>query len=125
MNKKAVFTLALLLAFLLCACGGGTGSHVEDSTEVTDDDSIWMTYSLFNGVREYPVTFSEETVIIVEVLTDSGELGIDIVGSGGESFYSGRITDDQAFAVTVPAGNCTVRLTGLEHIGEYGFNWEK
>ena len=123
MNKKAAPVIALLLVFLLCACGGGSGARVEDETEVVDETSVWMTYSLFDGVREYPVSFDRETVIVVEVLTNSGELGMDITGSDGESFYSGRIRDDQAFSVKVPAGEHTIRLTGREHSGEYGFNW--
>lgn len=120
MRKICVFVLCLSL--LLTGCSGE--ARIRRGTESVNPDSIVMSYERFDGERSYEIELPQDTQIRVEIRTVSGQIKVTVEQEGQEPIYSGRISEDFAFALNADAGTYTVTLTGEKHVGSYRFEWE-
>lgn len=120
-----LFALALLLTLFGCEKGGVTG-NADGNIEITNDSSVYMQYSLFDGERTYPVDAQTPLRMKMTFKSVSGTLRVEVGRDGETPDFAGNITKDSESTVNLTTpGTYTIRLRGEKHIGSYNFEWEE
>ncbi len=123
---KKIFALILIVI-----CLGGCASFGSSAVLVMDEDSgddYWKaSYVKFNGYKERYISVSGEGehTFSVEIVTDSGELGLTIEDGEGEECYTGNELPSTSFTVGVDSpGKYTLRVDADDHTGSFNVKWE-
>ena len=118
-------TIMLILGLVLIGLIGCSrlGTRLDASVEWEQDNSIGMTYTFFDGKRDYTVKLEEDSVFSVEVHTDGGLLKLEIVPEGETAIYTGNMDGDFSFSVAAQPGEYTVHLIGDNHAGRFELKW--
>lgn len=119
-NTILFFLGVLLIGLIGCS---RLGTRLDANVEWEQDGSIGMTYTMFDGRKDYTVTLEEPSAFGVEVHSDGGVLKLEIIPTGEEPIYSGHLTEDFSFTVNAQPGEYTVRLTGDHHAGRFELKW--
>jgi hypothetical protein len=121
-RKLKLLTLPLLLA--MCGCSDTeTGTFFLCISSKTTN-SVSKSYDKFEGKCTYNRDFKNETVVSVVTTTKSGTLVLKVYNTDtSEEYYTGNLTEDFSFTVTVPSGKCTMSVEGKEHSGSFEFSW--
>ena len=122
-GKLTLLTLPLLLGACGCAETKESGIFILCISSNTSN-SISKEYEKFNGECTYKKNFTNETVVSVVTTTKSGTLVLKVLNSDtDEEYYTGNLTEDFSFTVTVPSGKCTMFVEGTDHSGSFKFSW--
>ncbi|MGN0634904.1 MAG: hypothetical protein ACI4I5_01675 [Acutalibacteraceae bacterium] len=120
-----LFALALLLTLFGCEKAGVTG-NADGNIEITNDNSVYMQYSLFDGERTYPVDAQTPLRMKMTFKSVSGTLRVEVGKDGETPDFAGNITKDSESTVNLTTpGTYTIRLRGEKHTGSYNFEWEE
>ena len=121
-GKLKLFTLPLL--FAMCGCSNSeSGTFILCISNMTAT-SVSKEYEKFNGKCSYKRDFKNETVVSVVTTTTSGTLVLKVLNTDtSEEYYTGNLTEDLSFTVTVPSGKCTMSVEGTDHSGSFKFSW--
>ncbi len=123
---KKIFA-TLLIAVCLAGCTAYGSSAVLIMNEDKGDNHWKADYVKFNGYKERYISISGEGehTFSVEIVTDSGELGLTIKDSEGEECYTGNDLQSASFTVGVDSpGKYTVRVDADNHTGSFNVEWE-
>ncbi len=122
---KKIF--ALLLIFL-CLNGCTMSSYSGLVMDENSGDDYWnATYEKFNGYKERNITISGDGshAFAVEIVTDSGSLGLTITDNAGNELYTGNELPTSAFEVGVDSSDkYQVRVDADDHSGSFKIEWE-
>ena len=121
-GKLKLITLPLL--FAMCGCSNSeSGTFILCVSNMTTT-SVSKRYEKFNGKCSYNRDFKNETVVSVVTTTKSGTLVLKVANTDtSEEYYTGNLTEDLSFTVTVPSGKCTMSVEGTDHSGSFEFSW--
>lgn len=125
--KKVIKNLFLvILAVVSIALVGcrDNGKKLRDCVEEIGDNSIFMSYSYFDGTKEYLHDFEDGDVITVEVVSQTGAVYIVIQDTDGEDIYCGNLKNDMTFTVTVhKTSEYNIKVEAKNHTGSYSITW--
>ena len=121
-GKLSLLTLPLL--FAMCGCSDSeTGTFYFCISNKTAN-SVSKSYDKFEGKCTYNRDFKNETVVSVVTTTKSGTLVLKVYNTDtSEEYYTGNLTEDFSFTVTVLSGKCSMYVEGKEHSGSFEFSW--
>ncbi len=122
---KKIFAI-LLSAVCLAGCYKG-GYSALIMNEHSGDNYWEASYEKFDGYKERYVTISGEGshTFTVEIVSNSGALGLTVEDSEGEEFYTGNDLPSASFTVGVDSpGKYTVRVDADDHTGSFNIKWE-
>jgi len=125
MLKKFLVILCLLLTFSGCNVSI-RGERTVNGINKRDETSFYSSYDSFKGIREYHIKADDELAVNVEVKTTKGSLKIVIYLDIENPIYEGTIKEDTSFTVYLKqAGNYTVKIETVKHVGSYSFDWSE
>ena len=124
MKARKLSLLTLPLLFAMCGCSDSeTGTFFFCISNKTTN-SVSKSYDKFDGKCAYNRDFKNETVVSVVTTTKSGTLVLKVYNTDtSEEYYTGNLTEDFSFTVTVPSGKCSMYVEGKEHSGSFKFSW--
>ncbi len=123
---KRFFAL-LLIAVCLAGCTAKSGYSALVMDEDSGDNYWEASYEKFDGYKERYISISGEGAhtFSVEIVTESGGLGLTIKDSEGEECYTGNDLQSASFTVGVDSpGKYTLRVDADNHTGSFNVEWE-
>jgi hypothetical protein len=131
MKKILAVMLALLLAAIClvgCTRHSTRGQYSVIGYNENSGDGYWeASYEKFDGYKERDITITGEGshTFTVEIVTNSGLLGLSIEDSEGTSLYSGNEIPSSSFEVEADSeGKYSVRFDADNHEGSFNIKWE-
>lgn len=126
--KRLVFASMMVFVILLVSGCSNVGSYSFINSQEKSENNSWSaSYDKFNGYkqREITLTGEDEHTFIVEVVTNSGTIGLSIKDKDGKSFYTGKEMPSSSFEVIVDKeGTYIIRLDVDNHSGGFDIKWE-
>lgn len=126
--KKTFLTSIITLIAVLCILGCTTGSYTFINSNENSESEFWnASYDKFNGYKQREITISGEGdhAFTVEIVTNSGKLGLSIEDDDGKSLYNGNELPSSSFEVIANGeGKYTIRLDADNHNGGFDIKWE-
>lgn len=114
--------LTLLLMFVLIGC---TGEILNNGNTNDTDVSMEMSYDKFSGERLKTVTLKADTYIMIDIVSNSGDLSVNIADESGKSAYTGSKLPTSSFSVIVlEESTYTIKVEASSHNGSYKISWE-
>lgn len=120
--KKVVSIIAIMIMVLSCLSG-----CLFMSSEIKTFDYWKISYEKFNGSKDRTIKLSGEGehTFTIDIVTNSGILGLSIKDKDGTSIYDGEELPTSSFEVKADgAGKYTIRFEGEEHNGSFEVKWE-
>lgn len=128
MKKILLPVIAMvLLVFCVSGCTSGNSSLLIKSIEKSGNGYWQISYEKFDGSQERVVAMSGtgEHTFSIDIVTNSGTLGLSIKDQDGTSLYSGKELPSSSFAVIVDGeGEYTIRFDAVSHSGSFDVKWE-
>lgn len=119
----AAVILLLLYVFTGGIATSGSGLRV-GWVENNTLNSWTASYALHNGSRQRTVnTDGEPTVIAVDIVSTSGEMGMTVTDEQGNVLFSRQGIETSTFEIEIP-GKATVTITGDDHKGSFSLSWQ-
>ena len=122
-NMKNFLLVMVLLMFLSVS---GCSSNFSNYEENSGNDSWDATYEKFDGHRQREITISDESefTFTVEIVTNSGTLGLSIKSEDGVLLYSGKDIPSSSFEVKADSGGkYIIRFDADNHNGSFDIKW--
>lgn len=125
---KRIFAILLALTLTLsltgCIVRKSSSATIEGNIEVTNDSSVYMRYSLFDGERTYTISAKEPLFVKARFTTTKGTLHVELGKDGEEPVFNANIIDDNECTIRLTeAGEYILRLNADNHGGSYNFEW--
>jgi len=116
----AVVIFVAILRFGVVQTGSGLKmGWVERSTH----DRWSATYAFYDGYQQRTInTDAEPTVLEVEIVSASGEIGMTVMDEDGTVLYDEQRIGTSSFEIPI-AGRVIVKITGDEHKGSFSLSW--
>lgn len=81
------------------------------------------TYAFHDGYQQRTInTDGEATVLEVEIVSSSGEIGMTVTDENGNVIYDQQGIEMSSFEIEI-SGKVTVKITGEDHKGSYSLSW--
>lgn len=130
-RRKSLLWIACGVAAVMLLClvlGSGIATSGSDLrvgwVENNTADSWTARYALHDGSRQRTVnTDGEPSVIAVDILSVSGELGLTVTDEQGTVLFSQQDIETSSFEIPIP-GRATVKITGDDHKGSFSLSWD-
>lgn len=116
----AVVIFVIILRFGVAPTGSGLQmGWVESNTR----DHWSATYAFHDGYQQRTInTDGEATVLEVEIISSSGEIGMTVMDEKGNVIYDQQGIETSSFEIEI-SGKVTVKITGEDHKGSYSLSW--
>lgn len=101
-----------------------TGSGLQMGWVESNTRDHWSaTYAFHDGYQQRTInTDGEPTVLEVEIVSSSGEIGMMITDENGNVIYDQQRIETSSFEIEI-SGKVTVKITGEDHKGSYSLSW--
>lgn len=100
----------------------GSGSKI-GWVERNTRDHWSATYAFHDGYQLRTInTNGEPTILRVEIVSSSGEIGMTVTDENGNIIYDQRGIETSSFEIEI-SGKVTVKITGEDHKGSYSLSW--
>lgn len=101
-----------------------TGSGLQMGWVESNTRDHWSaTYAFHDGYQQRTInTDGEPTVLEVEIVSSSGEIGMTVTDENGNVIYDQQRIDTSSFEIEI-SGKVTVKITGEDHKGSYSLSW--
>ena len=101
-----------------------TGSGLQMGWVESNTRDHWSaTYAFHDGYQQRTInTDGEATVLEVEIVSSSGEIGMTVTDENGNVIYDQQRIDTPSFEIEI-SGKVTVKITGEDHKGSYSLSW--
>ena len=101
-----------------------TGSGLQMGWVESNTRDHWSaTYAFHDGYQQRTInTDGEETVLEVEIVSSSGEIGMMITDENGNVIYDQQRIETSSFEIEI-SGKVIVKITGEDHKGSYSLSW--
>ena len=116
----AVVIFVVILKSGVASSGSGLQmGWVESNTR----DHWSATYAFHDGYQQRTInTDGEATVLEVEIVSSSGEIGMTVTDENGNVIYDQQGIETSSFEIEI-SGKVTVKITGEDHKGSYSLSW--
>ena len=116
----AVVIFVIILRFGVAPTGSGLQmGWVESNTR----DHWSATYAFHDGYQQRTInTYGEPTVLQVEIVSSSGEIGMTVTDENGNIIYDQQRIETSSFEIEI-SGKVTVKITGEDHKGSFSLSW--
>ena len=101
-----------------------TGSGLQMGWVESNTRDHWSaTYAFHDGYQQRTInTDGEATVLEVEIVSSSGEIGMTVTDENGNVIYDQQRIDTSSFEIEI-SGKVIVKITGEDHKGSYSLRW--
>lgn len=101
-----------------------TGSGLQMGWVESNTRDHWSaTYAFHDGYQQRTInTDGEATVLEVEIVSSSGEIGMTVTDENGNVIYDQQGIETSSFEIEI-SGNVTVKITGEDHKGSFSLSW--
>ena len=101
-----------------------TGSGLQMGWVESNTRDHWSaTYAFHDGYQQRTInTDGEATVLEVEIISSSGEIGMTVLDEKGNLIYDQQGIETSSFEIEI-SGKVTVKITGENHKGSYSLSW--
>ena len=101
-----------------------TGSGLQMGWVESNTRDHWSaTYAFHDGYQQRTInTDGEATVLEVEIVSSSGEIGMMITDENGNVIYDQQRIETSSFEIEI-SGKVIVKITGEDHKGSYSLSW--
>ena len=101
-----------------------TGSGLQMGWVESNTRDHWSaTYAFHDGYQQRTInTDGEATVLEVEIVSSSGEIGMTVTDENGNVIYDQQGIETSSFEIEI-SGKVTVKITGEDHKGSYSLSW--
>jgi len=101
-----------------------TGSGLQMGWVESNTRDHWSaTYAFHDGYQQRTInTDGEATVLEVEIISSSGEIGMTVIDEKGNVIYDQQGIETSSFEIEI-SGKVTVKITGEDHKGSYSLSW--
>ena len=115
---------AVILALVVKSGFVSTQSGLQMGWVESNTRDRWSaSYALHEGYVSRTInTDGEPTVLYIEIVSDSGAIGMTITNENGNVIYVEEEIGTSSFALEIP-GKVTVKITGEKHRGSYCLSW--
>lgn len=124
----AVCIVCMPCAFFGCSNNGNVADsgYIYQADQITTETSVWLSYSVFDGTKQYDIDIEQPRKLFVKTLTRGGAINLK-VELGESVIYQGDITDkSEGFTVELKkAGTYKAVITGDNHDGEVKLSWKE
>ena len=101
-----------------------TGSGLQMGWVESNTRDHWSaTYAFHDGYQQRTInTDGEATVLEVEIISSSGEIGMTVMDEKGNVIYDQQGIETSSFEIEI-SGKVTVKITGEDHKGSFSLSW--
>ena len=101
-----------------------TGSGLQMGWVESNTRDHWSaTYAFHDGYQQRTInTDGEATVLEVEIVSSSGEIGMTVTDENGNVIYDQQRIETSSFEIEI-SGKVIVKITGEDHKGSYSLRW--
>ena len=101
-----------------------TGSGLQMGWVESNTRDHWSaTYAFHDGYQQRTInTDGEATVLEVEIISSSGEIGMTVMDEKGNIIYDQQGIETSSFEIEI-SGKVTVKITGEDHKGSFSLSW--
>ena len=101
-----------------------TGSGLQMGWVESNTRDHWSaTYAFHDGYQQRTInTDGEATVLKVEIVSSSGEIGMTVTDENGNVIYDQQGIETSSFEIEI-SGKVIVKITGEDHKGSYSLSW--
>ena len=101
-----------------------TGSGLQMGWVESNTRDHWSaTYAFHDGYQQRTInTDGEPTVLEVEIVSSSGEIGMTVTDENGNVIYDQKGIETSSFEIEI-SGKVIVKITGEDHKGSYSLSW--
>ena len=101
-----------------------TGSGLQMGWVESNTRDHWSaTYAFHDGYQQRTInTDGEATVLEVEIVSSSGEIGMTVTDENGNVIYDQQGIETSSFEIEI-FGKVTVKITGEDHKGSFSLSW--
>ena len=101
-----------------------TGSGLQMGWVESNTRDHWSaTYAFHDGYQQRTInTDGEATVLEVEIVSSSGEIGMTVTDENGNIIYDQQRIETSSFEIEI-SGKVTVKITGEDHKGSFSLSW--
>ena len=101
-----------------------TGSGLQMGWVESNTRDHWSaTYAFHDGYQQRTInTDGEATVLEVEIVSSSGEIGMTVTDENGNVIYDQQGIETSSFEIEI-SGKVIVKITGEDHKGSYSLRW--
>ena len=101
-----------------------TGSGLQMGWVESNTRDHWSaTYAFHDGYQQRTInTDGEATVLEVEIISSSGEIGMTVTDENGNVIYDQQGIETSSFEIEI-SGKVTVKITGEDHKGSFSLGW--
>lgn len=101
-----------------------TGSGLQMGWVESNTRDHWSaTYAFHDGYQQRTInTDGEATVLEVEIVSSSGEIGMTVTDENGNVIYDQQRIETSSFEIEI-SGKVTVKITGEDHKGSFSLSW--
>ena len=101
-----------------------TGSGLQMGWVESNTRDHWSaTYAFHDGYQQRTInTDGEATVLEVEIVSSSGEIGMTVMDEKGNVIYDQQRIETSSFEIEI-SGKVTVKITGEDHKGSFSLSW--
>ena len=101
-----------------------TGSGLQMGWVESNTRDHWSaTYAFHDGYQQRTInTDGEPTVLKVEIVSSSGEIGMTVTDENGNIIYDQQGIETSSIEIEI-SGKVTVKITGEDHKGSYSLSW--
>ena len=114
----------VIFVFILRSGVAPTGSGLQMGWVESNTRDHWSaTYAFHDGYQQRTInTDGEPTVLQVEIVSSSGEIGMTVTDENGNVIYDQQRIETSSFEIEI-SGKVTVKITGEDHKGSYSHRW--
>lgn len=114
----------VIFVFILRSGVAPTGSGLQMGWVESNTRDHWSaTYAFHDGYQQRTInTDGEPTVLEVEIVSSSGEIGMTVADENGNVIYDQQGIDTSSFEIEI-TGKVTVKITGEDHKGSFSLTW--
>ena len=101
-----------------------TGSGLQMGWVESNTRDHWSaTYAFHDGYQQRTINNDgEPTVLEVEIVSSSGEIGMTVTDENGNIIYDQQGIETSSFEIEI-SGKVIVKITGEDHKGSYSLSW--
>ena len=101
-----------------------TGSGLQMGWVESNTRNHWSaTYAFHDGYQQRTInTDGEATVLEVEIISSSGEIGMTVMDEKGNVIYDQQGIETSSSEIEI-SGKVTVKITGEDHKGSFSLSW--
>ncbi|MBO4938893.1 MAG: helix-turn-helix transcriptional regulator [Oscillospiraceae bacterium] len=101
-----------------------TGSGLQMGWVESNTRDHWSaTYAFHDGYQQRTInTDGEPTVLEVEIVSSSGEIGMTVTDENGNVIYDQQGIETTSFEIEI-SGKVVIKITGQDHKGSFSLSW--